>query len=214
MTVDAVAGKQTLGPWWVVASAVAAAVGIAVGRPLAELVREPFSQIVGGLPTVAFFGAFFGLCLGLGHTLTRWRMVLAVEWTLASTLGGAVGYVLGVMLAALITDPLRGQVIVYVSEVLGYLVFGAVVGVLLGLTQWTIWRTRGSRSGVAGMAGVAGWTVLSALGWALGFTVTAGVGLELTRFPSVTVRDLIFGGFAGLIAGGVQALVAASRNGR
>jgi hypothetical protein len=213
MTPDAVADKQTLGPWWVVASAAAAAVGIAAGRPLAELVREPFSQIVGGLPTVAIFGAFFGLCLGLAHALARRRMVPAVEWTLASTLGGAVGYVLGVMLAALITDPLRGQVIVYVSEVLGYLVFGAAVGVLLGLTQWTIWRTRGSRR-VAGIAGVVGWTVLSALGWALGFTVTAGVGLELTRFPSVTVRDVIFGGFAGLIAGGMQALVAAWRNGR
>ena len=210
MTADAAAGKQTLGPWWVVASAAAAAVGIAVGRPLAELVREPLSQIAGGLPTVAFFGAFLGLCLGLAHTLARRQLVPAVEWTLASTLGGAVGFVLGVTLAARITDPLRGQVIVYVSEVLGYLVFGAVAGVFLGLAQWTTWRTRGRRTA----GGVAGWTVLSALGWALGFTVTAGVGLELTRFPSVTVRDVIFGGFAGLIAGGTQALVATWRRGR
>src|SRR5690348_799379 len=69
MLAEAVPTQRALGPWWVVASAVAAAVGIAVGRPLAELPREPFSQILGGLPTVALFGAFFGLCLGLGHTL-------------------------------------------------------------------------------------------------------------------------------------------------
>ncbi len=206
MKAEADPSKQALGPWWAVASAAAAAVAIAVGRPLAELVREPFSQIVGGLPTLAFFGAIFGLCLGLGHTLAQRHMIPAIEWTVASTIGGAAGFVLGVKTATLITDPLRGQVIVYVSEVLGYLGFGAVVGVLLGLTQWATWRARG-RS-------VAGWTLVSALGWALGFTVTAGIGLELTRFPSVTVRDVIFGGFAGLIAGGTQSLVVAWRTGR
>jgi hypothetical protein len=198
----AVAAKQMLGPWWVGASA-AAAVAIAVGRPLAELVREPLSQVQGGLPTVAILGGVFGLTLGLGHAVSQPRLIAAVEWTLASTLGGAIGFVLGAQAASLITNPLRGRAIVYLSEVLGYLVFGAVVGALLGLTQWTTWRARGR--------GVAGWIALSTLGWALGFTVTAGVGLGVTRFPSLTTRDALFGGLAGLIAGGTQALGAAQR---
>ena len=202
---DAVLGKQTLGPWWVGASTVAAAAALAIGRPFVERVREPLSQILGGLPTVALLGGIFGLALGLGHALARPRLILAVEWTLASTVGGAVGFVLGAKAAALLTDPLRGRLIVYMSEVFGYLVFGAVLGTLLGLTQWATWRRRG-RS-------VAGWTVVTALGWALGFTVTAGVGLGLTYVPSLTVRDALFGGLAGLVAGGMQALVAAWRHG-
>jgi hypothetical protein len=190
----------------VLASTLAAAVAIAVGRPLAEVVREPFSPIVGGLPTLVFFGAIFGLCLGLGHTLAQRHVIPAIWWTLASTVGGAAGFVLGVKLATLITDPLRGQVIVYVSEVLGYLIFGAAVGVLIGLTQWVTWRARGRAT--------AGWILASALGWAMGFTVTAGIGLELTAFPSVAVRDAIFGGLAGFIAGSTQALLLAWRHRR
>jgi hypothetical protein len=61
---------------------------------------------------------------------------------------------------------------------------------------------------------VAEWSGVSALGWALGFTVTAGIGLAITRLPSLTVRDALFGGVAGLLAGGAQALVAAWRHGR
>lgn len=203
---DVAPERRALGLWWVVARAAAAAVGIAVGRPLAELVREPFSQVLNGLPTVALFGAFFGVCLGLGETLAQRRTIPALRWTLASALGGAAGFVLGAKAATLITTPLRGQVIVYVSEVLGYLAFGAAVGALLGLAQWATWRAEGWR--------VAGWTVVSALGWALGFTVTAGIGLTITRLPSLTARDALFGGVAGLIAGGMQALVAAWRHGR
>jgi hypothetical protein len=206
MRAEATPAQRALGPWWVVASAAAAAVGIAVGRPLAELVRAPLSQILGGLPTVALFGAFFGLCLGLGHTLVQRRLFPAVGWTLASAVGGAAGFVLGIKVATLITAPLRSQVIVYVSEVLGYLIFGAVVGALLGLTQWVTWRAGGWR--------VAEWTGVSALGWALGFTLTAGIGLVITPLPSLTARDALFGGVAGLIAGGTQALVAASRHTR
>jgi hypothetical protein len=37
--------------------------------------------------------------------------------------------------------------------------------------------------------------------------VAAGVGLLIIRLPSVTVRDLLFGGLAGLTAGSLQALV-------
>jgi hypothetical protein len=203
MKAGAVPGKQTLGPWWVAANAMAAAAAVAVGRPVADLVRPPLSPILGGLPTVVLLGGIFGLSLGLGHALARRRLIAAVEWTLASAAGGAVGFALGVKAATLITDPLRGRVIVYVSEVFGYLAFGAVVGALLGLTQWTTWRARGRD--------VAGWTALSALGWALGFTLTAGVGLGLSRFPSLTARDALFGGLAGLVAGGAQALVMARR---
>jgi hypothetical protein len=205
MQTDTVAATQTLSPWWVGASAAAAAVAIAVGRPVAELVREPLSQVLGGLPTVALLGGVFGFTLGLGHALSQPRLIAAVEWTLASAVGGAVGFVLGAEAATLVTDPLRGRVVVYLSEVLAYLVFGAIVGALLGLTQWATWRARGR--------GVAGWIALSTLGWALGFTVTAGVGLGVTRLPSLTARDALFGGLAGLIAAATQALVAARRSG-
>ena len=191
---------------WIAACTVAAAAGIALARPLAELVREPLSQIMDGLLTVVLFGALFGGCLGLGQALVRRRGrgrsgPHPAWWVLATIVSGAIGYVLGVKLATAVTDPIRGQLLVYLSEALGYLVLGAVLGLVFGVVQGGLRR--------AGGQGMAGWIALSTLGWALGFTVTAGVGLLITRLPSVTVRDLLFGGLAGLTAGTLEALAAA-----
>jgi hypothetical protein len=191
---------------WVAACTVAAAVGIAVARPLAELVREPLSQIMDGLPTVALFGALFGGCLGLGQALVQLRGRGRVGphpawWVLTTTVSGAIGYVLGVKLATTVTNPISGQVLVYLSEALGYLVLGAVLGLVFGVAQGGLRRAGGQQ--------MTSWIALSTLGWALGFTVTAGVGLLITRLPSVTVRDLLFGGLAGLTAGILEALAAA-----
>jgi hypothetical protein len=184
---------------------VAAAIGIAVARPLAELVREPFSEIVDGLPTIALFGALFGGCLGLGQALVQLRGRERVGlhpawWVLATIVSGAVGYVPGVKLATAVTNPISGQVLVYLSEALGYLVLGAVLGLVLGVVQGCLRRAGGQR--------VTNWIALSTLGWALGFAVTAGVGLLITHLPSVTVRDLLFGGLAGLTAGTLEAFAA------
>lgn len=193
------------GLWWVVTCTVAAAVGIAVARPVAELVREQMSQVLGGMLTVALFGAIFGGCLGLGRALVQRGRPgpHPAWWVVASSVSGAVSYVLGVELAAALTDPIRGKVLVYFSEVLAYLVLGAVFGLLLGLVQVGLQRT--SRQGMVG------WIALSTLGWALGFVVAAGVGLLITHLPSDTARDLLFGGFTGLTAGSFEALVVAWR---
>lgn len=202
-----VPGAAGRGFWWIVTSTVAAAVGIAVARPVTALVREPLSQIVSGMPTVALFGALFGGCLGLGQTLLRrGRSGPHLAWlVLANTVSGAVGYILGVKLATALTDPIRGKLLVYVSEALGYLVLGAVLGLLFGLVQGGLRR--------AGGQALARWIVLSMLGWALGFVVAAGVALLYTSLPSVTVRDLLFGGLTGLIAGSLQALAVSRRTG-
>lgn len=198
------------GLWWVVSCTLSAALGVAVARPAAELVREPWSQVWGGLLTVALFGALFGACLGVGQALVRWRpgrsgLGLA-GWMLASCVTGAVGYLLGVKLATAITDPIRGKVLVYLSEALGYLVLGAVLGLLFGVVQ-------GGLRSVSGQGGAVRWIALSLLGWALGFVVAAGVGLLITTLPSITVRDLVFGGLTGFVAGGLQALAMARRTG-
>jgi hypothetical protein len=193
------------GLWWVVTCTVAAAVGIALARPAAELVRKPLSQVFDGLPTVAVFGAVFGACVGLGRALVQRRPSgpHPAWWVVACLLSGAVGYVLGAELSAAVTDPLRGRVLVYLSEVLAYLVLGAVMGLLLGGVEWGLGRARGH--------GVVRWIALSMLGWALGFVVAAGVGLLITSLPSVTVRDLLFGGVTGLVVGALEVLRTAHR---
>ena len=193
------------GLWWVVICTVAAAVGIAVARPVAELVREPLSNIFDGMPTVALFGAIVGACLGLGQALVRRgrRGAPPVWWVLISSVSGAVGYLLGANLATALTDPIRGRVLVYFSEVLAYLVLGAMLGLLFGLAQAWLSCVDGRE--------MVRWTALSVLGWALGFVVAAGVGLVITHLPSDTVRDLIFGGFTGLTAAGLEALAQCRR---
>jgi hypothetical protein len=194
--------------WWVVTCMAAAAVGIAVARPAAELVREPLSPVFGGMPTVALFGALFGGCIGLGQALVRRGRSgpHPAWWMVASSVSGAVGYLVGTNLATALTDPIRGKVLVYVSEALGYLVLGAVLGLLVGVAQGGLRRASGQ-----GMWG--GWIALSMLGWALGFVVAAGVGLLITSLPSVTVRDLLFGALTGLTAGSLEALAVARRSG-
>ncbi len=195
------------GLWWVLICTVAAAAGIAVARPVAELAREPLSNVYGGMLTVALFGALFGGCLGLGQALVRWGRSgpHPTWWVLASIVSGAVGYVAGVKLATAVTTPIRGQLLVYVSEALGYLVLGAVLGLLFGLVQGGLRRASGQ--------GMFGWIALSVLGWALGFVVAAGVGLLITSLPSVTVRDLLFGGLTGFIAGSLEAVAVARHTG-
>ncbi len=195
--VPAAVGRSHL---WIMTCAVAAAAGIAVARPVTELVRIPLSEILGGMPTVALFGAIFGGCLGLGQALVRLGRPgpHPAWWVLASTVSGAAAYVLGVKLATALTDPIRGKVLVYLSEALGYLVLGAVLGLLMGLAQGGLLR--------AGRQGMARWISLNMVGWALGFVVAAGAGLLITSLPSDTVRNLLFGGLAGLTAGGFEAL--------
>ncbi len=208
--VPATSSARGRGLWWVVSCTLSAALGIAVARPAAELVREPLSQIWGGLLTVALFGALFGACLGVGQALTRRRRgrpaLGLAGWVVASSVTGAVGYLLGVKLATAVTDPIRGKVLVYLSEALGYLVLGAVLGLLFGVVQGGLRRA-------SGQGGAVRWIALSLLGWALGFVVAAGVGLLITDLPLVTVRDLLFGGLTGLVAGGLEALMMAHRTG-
>jgi hypothetical protein len=186
---------------------VSAALGIAVARPMAELVRQPLSQAVGGLLTVALFGAVLGGCVALGQALVWWASSgpHPAWWVVATSVGGAVGYVLGVKLATAVTDPIRGKVLVYVSEALGYLVLGAVVGLLVGIAQVGLWRAKGQ--------GLVAWIIRTILGWALGFVVAAGVGLLITSLPSVTARDLLFGGLVGLTVGSLEAPVVAAQTG-
>lgn len=193
--------------WWIVICTVAAAVGIAVARPVAELAREPLSHVFDGMPTVAIFGAIFGGCLGLGQALVRRGLPGAppIWWVLASGVSGAVGYLLGANLATALTDPIRGKVLVYFSEVLAYLVLGAMLGLLFGLAQAWLSCVGGRK--------MVKWTALSVLGWALGFVVAPGVGLAITHLPSDTARDLIFGAFTGLTAGSLEAFAMRRRTG-
>lgn len=199
------------GLMWVLACTLAAAVGITVARPVAELVRESLAPDMGGILTVALFGGLFGGCLGLGQALVRLgrhAALYSVWLVMASIISGALGYVLGAKLATVLTDPIRGKVLVYLSEALGYLVLGAVLGLLFGVTHALLAglaHRRASGRGGMGLGMGAKWIALSMVGWALGFVAAAGVGLLITRLPSLTVRDLLFGGLAGLVAGSFEA---------
>lgn len=192
---------------WVGSSTIAAAIGVTVARPAGQLVREPLAQLGDGILTIALFGAIFGACLGAVQASTRLGREghRPLWWMLLTMVSGAVAWVVGVKLATVVTDSTRGQILVYISEVLGYLALGAVVGLLFGLVQGPLRRVSGQ--------GMLPWIGLSMLGWALGFVVAAGVGLLISDVESITLRDLIFGAVTGLVAGGTQALFAARGTG-
>jgi hypothetical protein len=193
MSTNVDSGTSSLGTRWMVASGVGGAVGLPAGAALASVVRFPLANVVQGLLTVALFGAIFGLGMGLAQALARPQLLDLAPWALLSGLGGALGYALGVKVATAVSDPLSGNVTVYLSEGLGYLVFGGVLGLLVGLAQTLAWRK--------GTVSQGAWIGASVIGIAVGTLIAGGTGALLSFFPIEPLRQALYGALVALSPG-------------
>jgi hypothetical protein len=186
-----------------VATGVGGAIGLPIGAALATAVRFELASVAQGLPTVAIFGAVFGLGIGLAQALARRQLLSLGMWTVVSGLGGALGFVLGVKAATAVSDPLSGNAVVYLSEGLGYLAFGAALGLLVGLAQ--AWALRGSA------VSLGAWVAASVLGTAVGSLIAGVTGELLSFFPSEPLRQALYGALVALSPGVAAHLLARPR---
>jgi len=104
-----------------------------------------------------------------GRTLVGWFFWLLL-WILASTVGVAVGWIIGLPGAE---DAYRA-----VNGTLGSAIFGAIVGTsigaVVGALQWPFLQGKISQAGWWVLASTVGWAVGLALGWAWVGLLTAG----------------------------------------
>ncbi|MGH7461723.1 MAG: hypothetical protein ACREMA_11955 [Longimicrobiales bacterium] len=107
-----------------------------------------------------------GLVAGIGIGAAQWialRQIIPITigWMLASGIGLSAGLALGIAALGTRTDPV-------------VLVLRAVLtGAMLGLCQWFLLRQHVTLAAL--------WVPAIAIGWALGWTVTRAVGVDLSR---------------------------------
>ncbi|MGQ0550629.1 MAG: hypothetical protein ACT4PY_13280 [Armatimonadota bacterium] len=117
---------------------------------------------VNGIARGALAGFVAGACLGIAQWVGLRQLVpLTGGWILASGIGLSAGLALGIAAFGTRTDG--------VALVLR----GALTGAVLGLGQWILLRQHAT--------GAAQWIPAIAVGWALGWTVTRAVGVDLSK---------------------------------
>jgi len=120
---------------------------------IAGPVDGPVAALAGGFITGAVIGGL--QAWGLGHNRPP-----ALQWVLATALGLMLGLWAGAGLVGFATDPSS------------LVIQGAICGAAVGLAQGVV---------LVGRLGVLafGWPVLLSAAWALGWTITTAVGVEV-----------------------------------
>jgi len=119
---------------WALASAAGGAPGFVLGAAVAEIASNAIAlhldvYIAGAIIQIVF-GALTGLGIGLGQwLLVRRRVANAKAWVPASMLGLTLGFSIPIGVMQLVDLPLLP------------LIYGAMGGLLLGVTQW-LWVRR------------------------------------------------------------------------
>ena len=124
-----------------------------VGTAVGGRVDSPLAALLGGLAT--------GAVIGLGQGLASSRRLPLVRWILASAVGMGLGLLLG------------ATVVGFVTGLTDLAVMGAITGLLLGVAQASVLpgptRTR------------LVWAVAMPLLWALGWTVSTLIGIDVEQ---------------------------------
>lgn len=146
--------------------------------PLAGLAGE----LVGPLDDVRsalLGGAVTGLVVGLGQSLAGRGVVPAVRWTVATTAGMTVGLSAG------------AAVVGYRTSLPALALMGLITGVVLGAAQ-ALALTSGRRWI---------WAVTTPPLWALGWTVTTAIGVDVERQYTIfgSAGAVTFSALSGLV---------------
>lgn len=202
---------------WVLANAVGLAVfGAVFGFDMVETVIEPMgvfspdealSQIVYEAVDNAAFGAAFGTMFGAVIGTAQWyilrrRVYRSGWWILASTMGGAVGFVVAMVGGAIPSAPLRTSsawaVFGVIVGVVSLVMFGAMFGAVMGTMQWWVLRQRVRQSGW--------WILASTAGWAPGWTVSILAVIVFGAFGDETAVGAVGLAASGIVFGAITGL--------
>jgi hypothetical protein len=164
--------ERVLGIQWVVATAVGWIIGFAVCEAVTSFLETLF---VDGLIIGTFVGGAQWLVLRRHMRATAW-------WVVVSIVGFGVGKAIGEAVS-----PASGTVL---SDALT----GALMGATVGVAQWLVLRLR--------FADAWWWIPASALAWAIGWTVIAGVQRSA---GTVTIIVYVVGAIGAAAAGVVTA---------
>jgi hypothetical protein len=195
MSSATVSHQPTWWPWWISANVVGYAVGIALWQATYLALRPALSVPLGGIVSVAGFGATVGLCAGLAQAVVLRRDVAqAGLWVLTTMMACAIGFLVAAAVSAPLNDALEPRIGLPLTDAVLLLVFGALVGASIGASRWLVLRA----NGVAVSRLVLG----SAVGLMIGYPLAIGV-LELLPELDQPMVGLAFG----LCAGATTALL-------
>jgi hypothetical protein len=130
-----------------------------VAFPLAGVAADAIGSI-DGLMTAFAAGAIAGAVIGTGQWLVLRGIGVDARWILATAVGFAAGLAGGVAIFG------------YGTGTAALVAVGAMSGLGIGIAQWSLLRDR-MRASVLWMPAIAGL-------WALGWTVSTGIGVDYT----------------------------------
>jgi hypothetical protein len=188
--------------WWISANMVGYALGVALWQSAYPAVRPALGVPIGGVVSVAGFGATVGLCAGLAQAVVLRRDLVQVSlWTLTTMMACALGFLIAAAVSAPLNDTLEPRVGLPLTDAVLLLVFGALVGASIGVSRWLTLRANG---------GALSRLVLgSAAGLMIGYPLAIGV-LELVPELDQPLVGLVFGLCTGATAALIEWLIASS----
>ena len=134
-----------------------------------------------------------------------WRF--GILWMLLNTVGWPIGFFMGFALGSIISEGIFESGVL-IGEILGYFMFGAALGSVVGLMQWFVLRRQISR---------AGWWILVS---AAGLAVVIGAGIAVARLTdysedlvnfAVLFRWVVVMALGGAVIGMLQRLILRQR---
>ena len=137
-----------------------------LGFPLGGLLAILVVGSIGGVPSAAFAGVLAGAVIGTAQFLTlRGRLGVGPGWIVAT----AVGLGLGDAVGSALTGAGTGMVSLVVT--------GIAAGAAVGGLQWALLRRR--------VAAAILWPPVVAAAWAIGWSVTRSIGVDVERSYAV-----------------------------
>ena len=133
-----------------------------------------------------------------------WRF--GILWMFLNTVGWPIGFLMGFALGSIITEDVIESGVL--GEILGYSMFGAALGSVVGLMQWFVLRRQISRAGWWIVASAAGLAVV--MGAGIVVAALTDYSVELASF-AVLCRWVVVMALGGAVTGISQRLILRQR---
>lgn len=168
---------------WLIATTVGMAVGGFLALGVVWSIFDAVGSTLGEPAGFIAFGAVFGTAIGVGlgtaqSIILRSRIAGSGVWAPVSFVAGLVGGALSGLLTSM------------VGWSAGLAVFGALLGISIGIAQWLVLRRSVPNAGW--------WAPATTVGSILLFVAAGNLGGEGREFIALSVGAALFGGVTGL----------------